>query len=157
MNNLYSAFDRLTGNVSAFFHDQQSLVWRDNMLNREILALYCHDGMCTEDVGYLSLMLRSFDGADKLSLEPGFGIRIKVDLLNKTATPETWGNGATADPINETEIIANAIDECINCRVTDLCKLIDAAAKRGESICADKAAGWFLHRIAELALRAITR
>lgn len=255
MSNLYSALDRLTGtgNLSKFLHDQQSLVWRHNNMNREILALYCHDGMCTEDVGYLSLMLRSFDGADKLSLEPGFGIRIKVDLLNKTATPETWGNGATADP-NDAGLIASAINECIDrCEhvygitkvsdvwdmshselrrirqagypsilyhepegdsrgriewwaeddrgydlgaafdssfygdneeeidlahkrlvahwediesrtiaalrgqgnVSDLCNLIDAAAKQGEALCPDNAAGWFLRRIAELALSAI--
>ncbi len=113
MNNLYSALERLTGNVSAFLHDQQSLVWRHNNINREILALNCHDGMGTEDVGYLKLMLRSFDCADEQFLEPGYGVTISVNLFDETATHERWGNGATADP-NEAEMIASAINECIN-------------------------------------------
>lgn len=157
MKNLYQSLDRLAGNLSAFLYNKKSLIWCEDNSDREILALYCRDAMRTEDVGYLVLMLRSFDGADQQFLEPGYSITIRVKLFDDTATPETWGNGVTADPINETEMIANAIDECINHRVSDLCKLIDAAAKRGEALCADKAVGWFLHRMAELALRAIPR
>lgn len=38
----------------------------------------------------------------------------------------------------------------------DLLNLIDAAARRGTAYCPENAAGWFLHRIAELAMSAIT-
>ncbi len=41
--------------------------------------------------------------------------------------------------------------------VNDLCNLIDAAAKHGEALVPDNAAGCFLRRIAELAKAEITR
>ena len=40
--------------------------------------------------------------------------------------------------------------------VHDLCRLIDAASTNGEASCPDAAAGLFLRRVAELALRGIT-
>ncbi len=40
--------------------------------------------------------------------------------------------------------------------VNDLCNLMDAAAKQGEALCPDNAAGGFLRRIAELAMAEIT-
>ena len=255
MSNLHKTLDKLTGNLSAFLYLQNSIIWREDNNDREILALYCRDAMGTEDVGYLNLMLRAFDGADEQFLEPGYGITIKVNLFDKTATPETWGNGVSADQ-NEIGMIASAIDECINrCEsvggigkyseiwdmfqgemrrirqagypsilyhepegdsrgriewwaeddreydlwfafnssmdedneeetdlahkrlvahwenvenrtiaalrgqrnVNDLCNLIDAAAKQGEALCPDNAAGCFLRRIAELAMAEITR
>lgn len=39
----------------------------------------------------------------------------------------------------------------------DLDSLMDAAAAQGECICPDNSAGWFLRRIAELAMAEITR
>lgn len=254
-SNLYSALNNLAGSLTAFLYYKKSLAWREDNSDREILAMHCRDAMGTEDVGYLVLLLRDFDAANEQFLEPGYGVTIKVNLFDKTATPETWGNGATADP-NDAGLIASAINECIDrCEhvygitkvsdvwdmshselrrirqagypsilyhepegdsrgriewwaeddrgydlgaafdssfyggneeeidlahkrlvahwediesrtiaalrgqgnVNDLCNLIDAAAKQGEALCPDNAAGWFLRRIAELALSAITR
>lgn len=252
---LYATLDKLTGNLAAFLHLKKSMSWMEDDSDREILALCCRDAMGTEDVGYLNLMLRAFDGADHQYLEHRYGVTIKVDLCNGIATPERWGNGATADP-DEAGMIASAIDECVDrcdsvggitkisdiwdtssdemrrilqadypslryhdpegdgrgfiewwtedkrgdelqtafdnsfyedseaetdlaqkrlldhwddvegrtiaalrqqANVNDLCNLIDAAAKQGEALCPDNSAGWFLRRIAELAMAEITR
>ena len=252
---LYATLDKLTGNLAAFHLMKKSMSWMEDDSDREILALCCRDAMGTEGCGYLNLMLRAFDGADHQYLKHRYGVTIKVDLCNGIATPERWGNGATADP-DEAGMIASAIDECVDrcesvggitkisdiwdtssdemrrilqagypsilyhgpegdspgriewwaeddrgydlwaafnsamdvgseaetdlaqkrlidhwddvegrtiaalrqqANVNDLCNLIDAAAKQGEALCPDNAAGWFLRRIAELAMAEITR